>query len=211
LEALVSKGFRGTPKDFTRYIAVLLAVGLRPGDSVLDFGSSWGYGSWQLRQAGFEVHSYEVSEPRAAYGKAFLGCNQLRSPGDVAGRVRCLFTAHVIEHLPDPNCIWQTAAKVLAPDGLIVCFCPNCNPELESQYGAKRYHEVWGKVHPLAITPTFLQRTSERHGYSARVYTTPFDSDAISTGVDPDNALGLELCMIARQGAVPGQSLLASR
>jgi hypothetical protein len=50
--------------NYLRYIEVLKAVGLRPGGSIVDFGCSWGYGSWQLREAGFRVYSTEVSRLR---------------------------------------------------------------------------------------------------------------------------------------------------
>ena len=57
LAELMRAGFVQDPeKDFNskRYIDVMKAAGLKPGDTILDFGSSWGYGSWQFRQAGFQ-------------------------------------------------------------------------------------------------------------------------------------------------------------
>src|SRR5271169_1850277 len=108
LEELKRTGFRYTAKDYTRYVEILRALGLAPGQSVFDFGSSWGYGSWQLARAGFRVYSYEVSRPRACYSAERLGCD-VRSPGDLPEKVDCLFSAHVIEHLVNPRALWEIA------------------------------------------------------------------------------------------------------
>jgi hypothetical protein len=65
LASLIATKFADAERDFRSYVEVLRAAGLRPGDAILDFGCSWGYGSWQLREAGFNVYSYEISKPRA--------------------------------------------------------------------------------------------------------------------------------------------------
>jgi len=79
------------------------------------------------------------------------------------------FSAHVIEHLADPNLLWNVGTTTLGDGGLIVCFCPNVDPLLERIYRALRYHQLWGKVHPLLVTSNFLQKSSKKHGYHARV------------------------------------------
>ena len=79
LSHLKSTFFRGSKKDYTIYLGLLEAAGVRPGHVVLDFGASWGYGSWQLAQAGYRVYSYEVSEPRSRFAVRKLGCQMLSS------------------------------------------------------------------------------------------------------------------------------------
>ena len=113
LQALLAGGFKGTEKDYQPYVSVLKALGLRPGQSILDFGCSWGYGSWQLSKAGFRVQSFEVSKFRANFARTKLGCNVLEDVQN-SGPVDCLFSAHVLEHLPDPNLLFQIAQTVLA-------------------------------------------------------------------------------------------------
>ena len=39
---------------------------------LLDFGCSWGYGSFQLKKQGYKVYSYEISKPRSNYAKTKL-------------------------------------------------------------------------------------------------------------------------------------------
>src|ERR1700719_3792209 len=136
LNGLLTSQFGETEKDFTAYIRVLTALGLRHGDRILDFGSSWGYGSWQLQQAGFDTFSYEINRGRSIFAREKLGCNVITDLDQIRGSVNCMFSAHVIEHLPDPNILWNTADLVLAQDGCVVFFTPNGDPEYECVAGA---------------------------------------------------------------------------
>jgi hypothetical protein len=211
LAGLVSAKFCGSPKDFRQYISVLRALDLADGDKILDFGCSWGYGSWQLQQAGFRVYSYEISTPRAEYARAKLACEMVDSLQQMPEPVKCMLSSHVIEHLPRPDLIWEVASRVLTDDGLIVCFCPNGAAARESFLGAHKYDTEWGKVHPLVITPRFLKIRSAFHGYSACTYSTPYSLDDMahykSEGDDPT---GNELCMVARRKNGPRAVCLAN-
>src|ERR1035441_3257241 len=73
LKEMLPCRFKNTVKDYQIYINVLRAIGIEPGMTVLDFGCSWGYGSWQLREAGFKVYSYEVSKSRAEFARRRRG------------------------------------------------------------------------------------------------------------------------------------------
>src|SRR3972149_9832601 len=71
LNKFLTTGDTGQPPhwggNYHPYILVLKASGLGDGACVLDFGASWGYGSYQLQEAGFKVMAYEISQPRARY------------------------------------------------------------------------------------------------------------------------------------------------
>ena len=199
LKEMIRTGFANDPdKNFTKYIGVLKTVGLKPGDALLDFGSSWGFGSWQFRQAGFKVYSYELSKARAAYARNLLGCTVLDDISEVPERLSCLFSSHVIEHLPDPSLIWQVAAKVLRHDGFIAVFCPNGEPGREAVIGSKQYGYLWPQVHPMVITPGFARATSGKFGYSGLCYSTPYDLNLMANGIECRDLNGSELCIIAR-------------
>jgi 2-polyprenyl-3-methyl-5-hydroxy-6-metoxy-1,4-benzoquinol methylase len=159
LAELLRTQFRGLEKDFTAYIAVIKSL-LPNGGRVLDFGCSWGYGSWQIRQAGFDVFSFEVGEDRARYAKEKLGCKMVENFRALDGTINCLFSSHVIEHLPNPDILLSEVPKLLVPGGYFVCFCPNGNPDRRDKF----YHQNWNKVHPLMITPEFLRWAFKRHG-----------------------------------------------
>jgi len=207
LEQLIATGFLGSEGDYRRYISVLQAAGQGKQKSVLDFGASWGYGSWQLRSFGYNVWSYEIGKRRADYARQKLGCHMVESVDELPGRVDCMFSAHVIEHLPDPSIIWTLADKVLNDEGMIVCFCPNGNPDLESTKGRYLYSCLWGKHHPMVITPRFLIGMSARLGFEAKVFSAAYggtyQGSNISRGVPDAAIIGDELCMIARRCGSP--------
>ena len=143
LERLKSSRFAGTERDYAPYVSFLQAAGIRSGTSIFDFGCSWGYGSWQLRQAGYDVYSHELAPTRARYAETMLGCRMI-SP-QRADRFDCFFSAHVLEHLNNPREMWQLAREILRPTGALVTFLPN------GSLSRPKIHKIWGKVHPLLI------------------------------------------------------------
>jgi SAM-dependent methyltransferase len=165
LQAMLATRFAGTWNDFEYRISVLTAAGLTPGSRVLDFGCSWGYGSWQMRQVGFEVFSYEIGRDRARYAKEKLQCTMVEDLETLDGTMDCFFSAHVIEHLPNPRIMFDAAEKVLRPGGLVVCFAPNGATEREKKDFAG-YHQNWGKIHPLMLTPQFMKYEAARRGFT---------------------------------------------
>lgn len=198
LQDMLVRRFRNTVKDYQTYITVLNAIGVKPGMTILDFGCSWGYGSWQLREAGFKVYSYEVSTGRAEFARKKLGCSMV---GDdmVSDPVDCLFTAHVLEHLTDPNLLWRIAERVLNSNGVVVSFFPNGDSRLEAQYGSKQYHQLWGQVHPLLVGPGAATFMARRHAYVPVVHTSPYDLQLVQANVPSDHLMGQELLLIARK------------
>ena len=178
LKEMLVHRFKNTVKDYQTYIRVLRAIGLEPGRTILDFGCSWGYGSWQLQEAGFKVYSYEVSKSRAEFARKKLGCAIV---GDdlVSDPIDCLFSAHVLEHLTDPNLLWRIAERVLSPNGVVVCFLPNGDSRLEAQYG-RQYHQLWGQVHPLLVGPGAAAFMAKRHAYVPVVHTSPYDLQLVA-------------------------------
>jgi len=161
LEKLLQTRFAGTEKDYAGYISVLrkfVPVGAR----LLDFGCSWGYGSWQMREAGFEVISYEIGRDRAQYARERLGCSIVQSLRSLEGKLDCFFSAHVIEHLPDPTIVFREAVRLLRQGGVFLCFCPNGNPERAKI--DDHYDKAWGKVHPMYITPNFMRWACKEYG-----------------------------------------------
>ena len=197
LQAMLASRFAGTEKDFTMRIETLVAAGLPAGARILDFGSSWGYGSWQMRQAGFDVYSYELGRDRARYAKEKLGCTVVSDLRSLDGTIDCFFSAHVIEHLPDPFAMFEEAGRLLRPGGMFVCFCPNGATERERR-DPKGYHANWNMVHPLMLTPEFMLKAAKRFGF--REYSA-FSTPASAQEIRDMNGNGLggdELLLIAR-------------
>jgi hypothetical protein len=67
-----AKHFKGHPNlDLSTKMRVLKA--LKVSGRVLDYGCSWGYGVYQLLAEGFDATGFEISRPRADYGRRNLG------------------------------------------------------------------------------------------------------------------------------------------
>ena len=72
LAQLKQQNFKGTEKDSSCYINLLLQLGLPARARIFDFGCSWGYGSYQLAQSGFDVMAFEIASNRRRYAHANL-------------------------------------------------------------------------------------------------------------------------------------------
>jgi len=198
LHSMLQSGFAGTERDFSGYIEALQASGLAAGARILDFGCSWGYGSWQMAQAGFDVFAYEIGRERARYARDKLKCKVVENVRTLDRTIDCFFSAHVIEHLTDPTRLFDEARQTLRPGGLFFCYCPNGALEREEKH-CSDYHRNWGKVHPLMITPAFMKREMERHGFTrCALFSSPVDSAAVKALTD-GKLDGAELLVIARK------------
>jgi 2-polyprenyl-3-methyl-5-hydroxy-6-metoxy-1,4-benzoquinol methylase len=196
LSILIDNSFRGSEKDYSEYVKVVRAAGIEPGQVLLDFGSSWGYGSWQLATAGFQVYSFEVSRPRARYAAEKLSNRMLERPEEIPERADCFFSAHVIEHLPNPRLLWEKAASVLKPNGVVILFMPNGESSLAKR--KKDYHSIWGQVHPLLLSAAALSNMANEFGFRGSAYSSPFDLPAIAER-RPGLLSGDELLFVARR------------
>jgi hypothetical protein len=197
LKALKLEAFAPIGRDYTGYIEVLRALGLAPGDRIYDYGASWGYGSWQFTRAGFSVYSYEISRARSRYAERYLDCNVLAEPVAVPEPVACFFASHVLEHLGQPHALWRLASQVVGPGGLIVLFMPNGEPA-RARRDPGRYHQQWGRVHPLLLTATSVGWMAAQYGFEAMAYSSPYDIDCIARH-RPGHLDGDELLVVARR------------
>jgi hypothetical protein len=120
-----------------------------------------------------------VSKPRAEFARKELGCHILESAENPPEKVDCLFSAHVIEHLPNPAYVWELAEKVLKTSGKIVTFMPNGDARERPTY-----HKLWGLVHPTLLTRKALVSMARSHGFDGRAYSSPYDlrNDSPLTG-----------------------------
>jgi 2-polyprenyl-3-methyl-5-hydroxy-6-metoxy-1,4-benzoquinol methylase len=198
LSEMLATHFAGTEKDFTARIDVIRSAGLAPGARILDFGGSWGYGSWQLRQAGFQALTYEIGQDRARYAREHLSCTMVEDLRSLDGTIDCFFSSHVIEHLPDPSILLDEASRLLRPGGIFVCYCPNGAADYE-RAETRTYHLQWGMVHPLMVTPSFMKKELQERGFvSCNVFSTPIEAKAVGAGHD-GRLDGAELLTVARR------------
>lgn len=159
LSRLLEIGFKGSGKDFSYHVSILRALGLTAGARLLDFGANWGYASWQFDRAGFDVTSYEISKPRAAYGSK-LGRSIETDITMVGTGFDVAYSCHVLEHTQDPAAAMRTQLSLVKPGGLVVAHTPNGSVAFQAK-NAKAYHLMWGKVHPVLLTASFVQKVAD--------------------------------------------------
>lgn len=199
LEALVKDNFCGSPLYCQKKIAIFQALSLKTGDTILDFGSSWGYDSFQFSRAGFEVYSLEISQRRAAYAREKLHCQVINRIEDVPKKVKVFYSSHVIEHFPDPNVFWQAACRVLEPEGMTLIYCPNGEPLREAICGSEIYHKLWARDHPLLLNGRALKAMAKHYGFVPYVYCAPLSTEDIRANKEPEQLTGDELLLVARR------------
>ena len=154
LDEYVERGFQGTEKAVDHKLDVLKALDVKAGSRILDFGASWGYVSWQLRQAGFDAEGFEISRPRAEFAKEKLDVSVTADLDSIKGKFDVFFSIHVLEHLPNPKTAFELANRLLKPGGTFIAFTPNGSIACKAAH-SKKYHKSWGRLHPLYLSDAF--------------------------------------------------------
>lgn len=191
LDKLKTEGFKGSAGDYTQYLNILSEIGCKPGDSLFDYGCSWGYGSWQFVQAGYAVTAFEISLPRSQYAKTYLGINVQTRMENVQGTFDIFFSSHVMEHVPSVSRSLQFARQVLKPGGWFVAFTPNgSEPFWARQPESWKYS--WGLVHPNLLDDLFYS-----NGFKSDLHllaSSPYDLESINRwACSPQGNISLDL------------------
>ena len=184
LEQMIGFNFINTEKDYSTYIQIvnILLDKMKSGAkniNMLDLGCSWGYGSWQFMNNGFNVVSFEISAPRCSYASNKLGIECYSSLNDLnkyKKRFDIFFSAHVLEHIPSPRNIFRMAHELLNKEGLFIAFTPNGSDAYKSK-NYTSWHKTWGKVHPQFIDDIFYN--TEFQSYPRVYASSPYDLDKL--------------------------------
>jgi SAM-dependent methyltransferase len=179
--ALMQRNFSGSPLDINNKIRV--AKALRPTGRVLDLGCSWAYGTYQFTQHGYDATGFEISKPRAEYGRKQLHQKVIESL-DVLysfpnGSFDIVYSNHVVEHLPDIRTSFTQLARLLVDDGLVFHVLPNFT-------GKAARAGLWlkwiGEDHPIAPTIPFFEYAIPASGLQAPTFASgPFDDHLVDT------------------------------
>jgi SAM-dependent methyltransferase len=203
LRQFMDDNFTSSPKNFATEISVLKAF--LPGGRVLDFGCSWGYGVYQLRNAGYDAFGFEISRPRAAHGSRALGVeivDTLEALNSLpAQSVDGIFCSHVLEHISSIKGIFEFFSKVLKPNGVAVIMVPNGGGELARQHGVG-WTPLINEKHTLALDRDFFERNMPAFGFDVSTLSGPYDPVEICNAVTQGKRLpaeGEELMVIARR------------
>jgi SAM-dependent methyltransferase len=181
LESLKRSLFRATENDFSARIDVLKL--LVPSGRVLDYGCSWGYGTFQMCAAGYDAIGFEISNPRSDFGRTRLG---LKILGDLRllleqyrGSFDAIVASHVLEHLPDLSGVFERFSALLGKGGSLLIFVPNCGGRKAREMGVN-----WGPMccekHPLALDSVFFERALPQYGFTVRTMSDPYEPGALA-------------------------------
>jgi 2-polyprenyl-3-methyl-5-hydroxy-6-metoxy-1,4-benzoquinol methylase len=205
LRGLMETNFSGTHLDINDKARVLKA--LCPSGRVLDFGCSWAYGTYQLRQYGFDAMGFEISKRRAEYGRNYLDQRVIDSVEELQalepGSFDVIFSNHVVEHLPDIRSSLSLMARLLSKGGFLFHALPNFT-------GKKAKAGFWlkwiGEEHPIAPTMDFFKYAIPGAGMQAPVFcSSPFDENLIAALINTTYVMpstdGDELLVIAHKPA----------
>lgn len=171
LEQYLQTGFKGAEGSFPLYNEVIMSAGGKKGDSLFDFGCSWGYGSWQLQKFGFNVEAFEISEPRANFARDKLNINVHKSLSSVKNKFDIFFSSHVLEHVPSVNATIEFGMSILKKDGIFIAFTPNGSEEYRKN-NFNFWNKAWGMVHPNFLDPVYYKSrfAKKQHLISSNPY-----------------------------------------
>jgi len=189
-------------RQYSNYLDVVKATGAKQGDKIFDFGCSWGYGSWQMKDYGLDVESYEISKPRADIAKHKLGLYLHDSLSSV--RKECFdffFSSHVLEHVPSVKNTIEFAFSILKPGGFFIAFTPNGSNEYR-QLNPESWHKLWGLVHPNFLDVVFYDKCFANE--NVLITSSPYDLNSItdwrkSPSRVINRLVGQELLVIAQK------------
>lgn len=199
LRRLTDSMFLDSDKDYRGYLKVLSSLGFGAGARIFDFGCSWGYGSYQLQQAGMAVTSFEVAPTRRRYAKEKLDVSTIEAIDEAPPEsFDCFFSAHVLEHVPSPGEAIRAAWQLLKSGGVFVAFTPN--GASEARAANPDWSKLWGEVHPNFLDPLFynLSFSNSPRAYGSTPVESPSLPDAAEARILGDLSGG-ELLFIARK------------
>jgi 2-polyprenyl-3-methyl-5-hydroxy-6-metoxy-1,4-benzoquinol methylase len=168
---------------------------------VLDYGCSWGYSVHHLKQAGFDAEGFEISRPRAEFGKK-INVTIHSSHENVAGGLDLIMSNHAIEHLPVISDFIKFCASKLKKDGIFVAFCPNGSNEYRMRE-PEIFHVNWGFLHPNYLDIEFATKAFKENPYFVLTGDWNYDTTTLSSWdgnsqVVGEKRDGKELLIIAK-------------
>lgn len=172
LNNLIATKFNRPDNDYTNYIEILEAIGCKKEDRLFDFGCSWGYGSWQLKQHGFDVQSFEISKPRAQFAREKLGVDVLGTMDKVDGPYDIFFSSHVLEHVPSVRSVIEDGFRLLRSGGVFVAITPNGSAAFRSK-NPNAWSQLWGNVHPQFLDDVYYNKQFQQ--YPHILASNPFE------------------------------------
>jgi SAM-dependent methyltransferase len=150
-----------------------------------------GYASWQFARAGFDVASFEISKPKAAFGKK-LGLTIHSDINKIGEGFDAVYSCHVLDHTPNPREVLLKQLSLVKPGGLVAAHTPNGSKDYRiNNYTS--FHRSWGQVHPVLLGDGFVRSVAGSLPYIVTSDDRPqklADWDGVSQVKQPTNEAG---------------------
>lgn len=157
-------------------------TGLKSG-KLLDYGAGTGHFARLMEKRGWHVTAIEKNgKARELALKEFgFEMRPVEALSAIKDRELDVITMwHVMEHIQDPDKMWDELHRILDDRGIAIIAVPN-----SASYDALKYKEHWAAYdvprHLWHFTPGTIAQWGEKHGFVLDgQYTMPFDGFYIS-------------------------------
>lgn len=163
-------------RNHSPFVEALLQNGAA---KVLDYGCSWGYSVYQLKQAGYDAEGFEISKIRAGFGEK-IGVKIHFNENTVSAGLDLIMSNHAIEHLPVISDFIRFCSSKLKEDGIFVAFCPNGSDEYRKREPGI-FHVNWGFLHPNYLDIDFAKTVFRRNPYMILTGDWNFHTNILSS------------------------------
>ena len=157
-------------------------TGLKNG-RLLDYGAGTGYFARLMEKRGWSVTAIEKNGKARElalkeFGFEMQSVEALSTIKDKGLDVVTMW--HVMEHIQEPDSMWDELRRILADNGVAIVALPN-----SISYDAFKYREHWAAYdvprHLWHFTPDTIAQWGSKHGFTLeKQYTMPFDGFYIS-------------------------------
>lgn len=185
-------------RNHSRFVHALLK---NYSAKVLDYGCSWGYSVHQLRHAGFNAEGFEISRPRAEFGKK-INVNIHYTEDSVPDGLDMIMSNHAIEHIPTISDFVKFSTSRLKQHGIFMAFCPNGSDEYRKRE-PEIFHVNWGFLHPNYLDVSFASHLFRNNPYLILTGDWNYDTEVLKAWDGESQQIGerkdgKELLIIAK-------------
>lgn len=184
-----NKGFVNTVYHLVRMIMLrnkarlVERLTILKNGNILDYGAGTGYFARTMANRGWNVIAIEKSDKARELALKEFGFKMQDTDAlaDIKDKELDVVTMwHVMEHIQDPDKMWNELHRILDDTGIAIIAVPN-----SISYDAQRYKEHWAAYdvprHLWHFTPSSIMRWGEKHGFLLeKQLTMPFDGFYIS-------------------------------
>lgn len=173
LAELLTTNFSSSQYDKRDRVGFLeRTLGPAAGRSLFDFGSSWGYGTYQYRTAGWRPVGFELDRNRAQFGRERLDLDIRNDLSELENDTFDLIVAdHSLEHVPRPGDTLDALSEMAGNEGVAAIFVPNGSCVVARRLGTS-WGPFIGEAHTVAFTMDWFSRNLPRHRWKAEFYNS---------------------------------------